>query len=101
MWDSDQFQNYLISIGETNTWRRKIYPGMMKSFIAALLSVQDEMKLTKNSFELYGCDYVITDDFVPYLIEINATPDLSHTTEVTRKICPAVLEDLVKGITQI
>lgn len=97
MWDVGQFQLYLASIGEMSVWKKKIYPGMMKCFIAAMLSAMDETDLTKNCFELYGCDFIIADDFEPYLIEINASPDLSHSTEVTKNICSAVLEDLVKG----
>lgn len=50
-----------------------------------------------NTFELYGADFMISDDFTPWLIEINSSPDLSPSTSVTARMCPQVLEDLIKG----
>jgi tubulin monoglycylase TTLL3/8 len=63
-----------------------------------MLACQDTMDKRQNSFELYGADFMLTDDFTPWLIEINASPDLAPTTSVTARLCPQCLEDVVKGI---
>jgi len=44
------------------------------------MSVQDEMdacQTTKNSFEMFGFDFMLDDSFNPWLIEVNLSPDMS------------------------
>ncbi|KAL1403316.1 hypothetical protein quinque_010143 [Culex quinquefasciatus] len=98
MWSSKQFQQHLQSLDKGYYWERKIYPDMKKSILAVVLASTDGMKMERNMFELYGADFMVTDNFRTMLIEINSSPDLSSSTEVTEVICPAVLEDLVKVV---
>lgn len=97
MWDLTTYQEYLMSIGQNKTWHNVIYPGMRKAIISIMLSCQDSIPVSKNRFELYGCDFILDKMYTPWLIEINSCPDLDHTTSVTSKICPAVISDIVKG----
>ncbi|CAG5056554.1 unnamed protein product [Parnassius apollo] len=85
-------------IGEDKVWDNIIYPGMKKSIIGIMLSCQDTMPICKNRFELYGCDFLLDEEYTPWLIEINSCPDLNRTTEVTAKVCPAVVDDIVKVV---
>lgn len=71
--------------------------GIREGIVAAMLASQDTMDRRPNTFELYGADFMISDDFTPWLIEINSSPDLSPSTSVTARMCPQMLEDLVKG----
>lgn len=41
---------------------------------------------------------MISEDCQPWLIEINASPDLGATTSVTARLCPQCLEDVIKGM---
>lgn len=70
---------------------------MKKNVLSIVAASLDGMKMERNMFELYGADFMVTENFRTMLIEINSSPDLSPSTEVTEVICPAVLEDLVKG----
>ncbi|XP_065084258.1 tubulin glycylase 3B-like [Ochlerotatus camptorhynchus] len=98
MWSSRQFQQYLQSLGKGYYWERKIYPDMKKNVLSIVAASLDGMKMERNMFELYGADFMVTENFRTMLIEINSSPDLSPSTEVTEVICPAVLEDLVKVV---
>lgn len=40
---------------------------------------------------------MISEDFYPWLIEINASPDLAPSTSVTARMCPQAVEDTIKG----
>ncbi|KAK4879115.1 hypothetical protein RN001_007261 [Aquatica leii] len=98
MWDSNQFKEYLSSIGNPNVFDEIIYPSMKEAITAAIIMNQGSLDTRKNCFELYGCDFMITEDFRPWLIEINSRPALFASTPVTGRLCPQVLEDLVKVI---
>ncbi|KAF5269211.1 hypothetical protein FQR65_LT02512 [Abscondita terminalis] len=98
MWDTKQFRNYLCSIGKPDIYDRLIYPGMKQAITAAILMNQDALDKRKHSFELYGSDFMVTEDFRPWLIEINAHPALGPSTPVTARLAPLVQQDLIKVI---
>lgn len=97
MWDCHTFQAYLRQIGKADLWFDRIYPGMQKAIIGSMLACQDNMDRRNNTFELYGADFMITEDFHPWLIEINSSPDLAPSTSVTARLCPQCIEDTLKG----
>lgn len=97
MWDSTEFQNYLSNIGYPDAFQTVTYPGMKQSITAAVIMHQDKMVARKNSFELYGADFILTEDFQPWLLEINSNPALFPSTPITAKMCPKVLGDVIKG----
>lgn len=97
MWDCYSFQAYLRQIGKSNMWLERIYPGMRKAIVGTMLASQENMDRRPNTFELFGADFMICENFYPWLIEINSSPDLGATTSVTARMCPKCLEDVVKG----
>lgn len=98
MWDCHTFQEYLSQIGQNCMWTERIYSGMQKALIGTMLASQDSMDRRSNTFELFGADFIISEDYQPWLIEINASPDLRATTSVTARLCPQCLDDVIKGI---
>ncbi|XP_017777508.1 PREDICTED: tubulin glycylase 3A-like [Nicrophorus vespilloides] len=98
MWDCHTFKTYLNSIGHENKWDAVIFPGMKESIIGSMLACQETMDRRPNTFELYGADFILAEDFKPWLLEINSSPDLSSSTSITAKMCPQCLEDIVKVV---
>lgn len=98
MWSSDDFKNYLRNHGVENIWDNVIYPGMKKAVVCSILSTQDIVEYRKSAFELYGADFMLTEDYKPWLIEINSSPSMSYSTKVTAEMCANVLEDTIKVV---
>ena len=40
---------------------------------------------------------MMTEDYQPWLIEINSSPSMSASTKITAKLCTEVLQDTIKG----
>lgn len=83
--------------GHGDAWDELIYPGMKQGLVGSLLASQEAMDRRKNSFELYGADFMVMEDFSVWLIEINSHPDMSYSTSVTTRLCRQVMEDTIKG----
>ncbi|XP_071960239.1 tubulin tyrosine ligase 3-like isoform X2 [Antedon mediterranea] len=96
MWTSAQFCEYLEGRDCGNVWMDLVYPGMKRAIIDALLCAQDIVEPRKHSFEVYGADFMLTEDFKPWLIEINSSPAMGATTKITEQMCFDVIEDTMK-----
>lgn len=71
---------------------------MSESIYAVLQAATDTSSYRGNTFQLFGADFLITDNFIPYLIEINSIPGLNPSTSVIANLVPMLLGDIVKGI---
>ncbi|GAA53152.1 tubulin monoglycylase TTLL3 [Clonorchis sinensis] len=98
MWTLGQFQTWLKNQGQEDTWDSQIQPAMKRAIIGALLCVQDGMDVRKNCFALYGADFMLTEDFKLWLLEINSSPCMAPSTTVTAKLTTSVLEDTIKVV---
>ena len=66
-------------------------------FIVKLSFQAVEEKLMKTqqvlSFELFGYDFIIDNEYNPWLLEINNNPGLSISSPVIAKIIPRMMDD--------
>lgn len=62
----------------------RCFDGMKTIIVQSLKSVQSVMINDKHCYEVYGFDILIDSHCKPWLIEVNASPSLSATTEDDR-----------------
>jgi len=98
MWRMDEFQAYLHEEVGWDVWEEKIKDSIKNCVINTLESVQDMFECKKGCFELFGYDFMIDDEFNAWLIEVNSSPAMDYSTEVTERLVKMVLEDTVKVV---
>nr|XP_009861473.2 tubulin monoglycylase TTLL3 isoform X2 [Ciona intestinalis] len=98
MWSCTEFKTYLRSRDCHTLWDDLVFPGMKKAIIHICQTAQDVVEYRKGSFELYGADFMLDENYNPWLIEVNSSPTMSRSTAVTSRLCAAVQEDTMKVI---
>lgn len=71
MWSLPQLCGYIDRLGHKNAYENIIYPEMKRVLKQFTLAAFDNVELRPGRYELFGCDWLITDDLQTYLIEIN------------------------------
>ena len=80
MWDNASFQEWMEEHFGFDIWAEQLQPQLKEIVIHSLKSVQDMVENRKNSFEMFGYDFMIDEDGVPWLIEINSSPAMDYST---------------------
>ncbi|CAM9125897.1 unnamed protein product [Chrysoparadoxa australica] len=96
MWPIKTFQDYLKDLTGRDAWEDDMKPAMKSIAKQALMCAQDTVEHRKDSWELYGYDFMVDDQLKPWLIEINSSPACDYSTRVTEEYVPVALQDLLK-----
>ena len=72
MWHSEEFAEFLREKEGWDVWETRIKKKLRKIVIWSLQCAQDMVNHRKNSFELYGYDFMVDEDYNAWLIEIVA-----------------------------
>lgn len=72
----------------------QLFGDIDQCIIHSLKSVQNVMINDRHCFECYGYDILIDADLKPWLVEVNASPSLSATTEADRIMKLNLLKDI-------
>lgn len=75
-------------------------PQIMHSSIAAVQSVRDKLERVGKGFEWLGLDFMVTENMDVLLLEVNVSPDISHSTPVTARLVDYAVQDLFSTILQ-
>lgn len=81
MWHSEEFQNWII-----NHYGRDLWPEMHKKIKEiveiTICKVKSKIFKRRKCFELLGYDFMVDDDFNPWLIEVNSSPAMDYSTVI-------------------
>jgi tubulin monoglycylase TTLL3/8 len=59
-------------------------------------SVQDSVINRKNTHEIFGYDLMVDTDINVWLIEVNSSPCMEYSTEITKQLVKSVMNDTLK-----
>lgn len=96
IWSLDELKNHFEKIGRPNAWD-EVFESIKKQLRAISLVGHTSIDKKPGRFELFGVDWIILENFTPYLLEINRGPALCSYTPVWKHVVGTVLTDLVKG----
>ena len=97
MWHTSKFADHLRESTGEDKWP-SIQQRMKKIVAWSLMCVQDRVNARKKSCELFGYDFMIDENCNPLLIEVNSSPAMDYSTEVTKGLVKKVLPDCIKVI---
>jgi hypothetical protein len=121
MWSFSQFQQYLkwknkqekssssssssSSVNkeeeEEDVLLHKIRPRMKEIAIYSLMCASEAIEHRKNSWELYGFDFMIDSNYNTWLIEINSSPACDYSTKVTERYVQKALVELLSVVLDV
>jgi len=50
----------------------------------------------KHTFEMFGYDFILDEDFNVWLIEVNTNPCIEESSELLKVLLPRAIEDMLK-----
>ncbi|XP_071966876.1 probable tubulin polyglutamylase TTLL9 isoform X4 [Engystomops pustulosus] len=91
-WMIQQLRQYLIA-KHGPVAVETLFQNMDNIFIKSLQSVQKIIINDKHCFELYGYDILLDEDLKPWLLEVNASPSLTASSQEDYDLKCRLLED--------
>ncbi|KAL1450974.1 hypothetical protein WDU94_003276 [Cyamophila willieti] len=100
MWDFERLRAYFtMEMNLPNMWDN-IMKAMEESITTIMKCAMsnNQIALRKNSFQLFGADFLIQENFQPCLIEVNNEPGLSPSTSIIAKKSTELLADITRVV---
>ncbi|KPP56713.1 hypothetical protein Z043_125638, partial [Scleropages formosus] len=96
-WQLQKLRRYLTAKHGAETVET-LFRDIDNIFIRSLQSVQKVFINDKHCFELYGYDILLDEDLKPWLIEVNASPSLTASSQEDYEMKYRLLEDTLNVV---
>ncbi|KAL7683374.1 putative tubulin-tyrosine ligase/Tubulin polyglutamylase [Plasmopara halstedii] len=98
MWSSEQFQDMLRQQHGNDVWSETIVPQMQSIVQLTLDAVLPRLEVVGQGFEWLGYDFLVDENNHVWLLEVNVSPDMSHSTKITAELVPKATADALSVI---
>ena len=95
----NDFQDYLKDNKSEFSVKEELVPTIKVIIKKSILSVRrklDSSECRKFSFELFGYDFILDEDFNVWLIEVNTNPCLEESSALLKALIPRMVDDAFK-----
>lgn len=96
-WDVNDLMLFIESTRGREA-RERLLTGMDSIIVYSLKAVQSVMVNDKHCFEMYGFDILVDKNLKPWLLEVNASPSLTTTTEEDRLLKLRLINDVLNVV---
>ncbi|CAN0417092.1 unnamed protein product [Pylaiella littoralis] len=94
MWTADQLRVHLRERFQgRDVFREVVLPRIRSVVVQTLLGIREGLEMKGRGLEWLGFDLMVTEDLRVMLVEVNVSPDVSHSTPVTARLVPAATDD--------
>lgn len=69
-----------------------------KIMIAVLAAANRKLMKKRGTYELLGCDILVSHDLQPYLLEVNTNPAMFTDTKVQKEMLPKLMQNTLKVV---
>ena len=87
MWPGENLIKHIEENYGPNLWYGKVWPGILTLVRSTLKSVDKVIKNRANTFQVYGFDVMLDEQCTPWLLEVNSSPSMDSSTDVTTILC--------------
>ena len=94
-----EFQKELDLKKSGKNFRKDIYPKIVRIIrLTAGAAIRGKMNYmnAKNCFEIFGYDFILDENYRPYLLEINTNPGLEISSPLISQLLPRMIDDAFK-----
>ncbi|KAE8989121.1 hypothetical protein PR003_g22741 [Phytophthora rubi] len=98
MWSSEQFRQTLRQEHRRDVWTDTILPQMQSTARLALDAVLPKLNVVGRGFEWLGFDFLVDEKHHVWLLEVNVSPDVSHSTSVTAELASKATVDALNVV---
>ena len=95
----NDFQFELDVKHSLKNFRKDIYPKIVRIVrLTGGAAKKGKMNFMgfKNCFEIFGYDFILDENYKPYLLEINTNPGLEFSSPLIKKLLPRMIDDAFK-----
>jgi tubulin monoglycylase TTLL3/8 len=91
MWETSNFSEFLANeYSEVceDPLTDVVFPQIKQGIIDSILAVKEVLHHRDLSHEMFGYDFMVDAELNVWLIEVNSSPSMAHSTPITEKLVP-------------
>jgi hypothetical protein len=92
------FQEDLDKKNKGKNFKRDIYPKILKIIAISANSCKNKINILNrnNCFEIFGYDFILDENYDPFLLEVNTNPGLEESSPLIKMLVPRMIDDAFK-----